>query len=478
MIIGLLICTIGLMPLVLALSLKSIYKESKLSTALCIYMLLVAIWQLDVGILYFADVLSEEVVLVLFKLFRIGPTFSVPIVFYIAHIIIKNEPTLLKENNWGWKILIRIFDKKVLYFLIVWSSIIYFINWSSLGIEGLNMSRTTFLPIDYYFPLYGSMHWAYFLHMCGFVLLMILVFLATNKMINSNMRNFLRAFCMYSIIVIVSGFLNFFPEMGVISSSIGVIIFSVLIVHEFIKMNTHMKSSYYQLMERQKKLDYTGNLAGSLIHEVKNTNQIIKGFSSLLGKNENISEKGRSALEMIQESSDHLEGLVNNYKNYLEFSAVSLKKENLELIINRSIAFLSEMLNEHDVKVEFTNNYQPLEAYVNKANLEQVFINLIKNSVESMPEEREDKKIVICTEVIEESIVIHLHDTGKGIPQGNWEVIFDPFISFSEAGMGLGLPFVKKTIIEHLGNIYVVQSSSEGTHFQMEIPKNGILNSN
>ncbi|MDL4841774.1 ATP-binding protein [Aquibacillus rhizosphaerae] len=476
MIIGLLICTIGLMPLVLALSMKNIYKESKLSTGLCIYMFLIAIWQADVGILYFADLLSKDAALVLFKLFRVGPTFSVPIVFYIACIIIKNEPRLLKENNWVWKVLIKIFDKKIFCFLIVWSGIVYFLNWTPLGIENLSTSRTTFLHIDHYFPIYGSLSWIYFLHMLGFVLLMLIVFLTTRKMINSNMRNFLRAFCIYSIFLIVSGFLNFFPEMGVISSSIGVIIFSTLIVHEFIKMNTYMKSNYYQLMERQKKLDYTGNLAGSLIHEVKNTNQIIKGFSNLLDKNEMMSEKGKSALEMIQKSSEHLEGLANNYTEYLKYSSVSIKKENIEMIINQSIDFLSQILNEHSVKIQFINNYQPLDAYVNKTNFEQVFINLIKNSIEAMPEDRRDKKIQITTEIIEESIVIHLKDTGKGIPSGNWESIFDPFISYNERGMGLGLPFVKKTLIEHLGNIYVVESSSEGTHFQIEMPKNGILN--
>ncbi len=476
MIIGLLICTIGLMPLVLALSMKSIYKESKLSTALFVYMLLVAIWQIDVGILYFADGLSEETALILFKLLRLGPTFSVPIVFYITCTILNDEPTILKRSNRFWMVLLKIFDKRTLYFLTAWSGIVYLINWFPVGIDSLHTNRTTFLPIDHYFPVYGPLSWVYFVHMLGFVLLMVIVYLTTKLMIDSNMRSFLRVFCIYSVFLIVSGFLNFFPEMGVISSSIGVIMFSTFIVHEFIKMNTQMKARYYQLMERQKKLDYTGSLAGSLIHEVKNTNQIIMGFSSLLDNKKTLEKKDKVAVDMIQKSSEHLEGLTNNYKEYLKSSSVSIKKENVEIIINRAIDFLSEMLKEHEVTVQFTNNYAPLEAHVNKTNFEQLFINLIKNSIEAMPNDREDKKIIINTEIIEETIIIHLKDKGKGIPKGNWESIFDPFISYNERGMGLGLPFVKKTMIEHLGNINVVKSSSEGTHFQLELPKNGIMN--
>ncbi|WP_228409607.1 sensor histidine kinase [Radiobacillus deserti] len=433
------------------------------------------VWQMDVGILYFKGILEEDTILTLFKLFRLGPTFSVPIVFFIAYRVMKNEPAMLKDGSWLWKVLIRIFDKKVLTFLIGWSAVVYLIHWTPLGIRGLEASRTDFLPIHHYFPVYGVMSWVYIVHMSGFVLMMIVVYLTTRKLIDSSMKVFLKSFSIYSTFLIVCGFLNFVPKLGVVSSSIGVVIFSTLIVHEFIKMNTRLKFNYYQLMERQKKLDYTGNLAGSLIHEVKNTNQIIKGFAKVLDDSESLTQRGKGALEMIKSSSEHLEGLSNNYKEYLKSSAISLDKVDLELIIRRSISFSSEMLAEHGVDIKFTNHYKPLHAYVNRTNLEQVFINMIKNSIEAMPSEREKREIQISTEMKEERIIIHLKDTGKGIPKENWESIFDPFISFNEKGMGLGLPFVKKTVIEHLGNIYVVESSAEGTHFQIELPQNGIL---
>ncbi len=95
-----------------------------------------------------------------------------------------------------------------------------------------------------------------------------------------------------------------------------------------------------------------------------------------------------------------------------------------------------------------------------------------------MPEDRDDKKILIKTELENEHIIIHFIDTGKGIPSANWESVFDPFISIDKRGMGLGLPFVKKTIIEHLGNITISKSSPEGTHFIIELPQNGILDIN
>ncbi|WP_174615992.1 sensor histidine kinase [Virgibacillus ihumii] len=478
MITGLLICTIGLIPLVLGLSIRAIYKESKVSSVLFIYMVLITVWQFNVGILYFGNVLPESVVLFLFKLFRAGPTLSIIVVFYLTYIFIKDQPAMLKETSGITRTLLKLFNKKVLVFFGIWSGLIYIINWTSLGIEGLrlqNTNSTTFI----HFPEYGPLAWLYVVHMSSFIIFLLIVYIVSQKIANPNFKNFLRGFCLHSFIwLIVPGFLNFSPETGAIPSSIGVVIFSAAIVHEFIKFSTSLKDNYYQLMERQKKLDYTGNLAGSLIHEVKNTNQIIKGFSKSLNKCDTMTEQEKSSMEMIQKSSEHLGNLVNNYKAYMKSSDQEMKTEDLESIIGQAVDFSSSMSEENDVEIEFMNPYKQLTVYVNRTNLEQVFINLIKNSIEAMPVDRENRKITISTELDNGMIIIHLRDTGKGINPENWQSVFDPFISFGDRGMGMGLPFVKKTIIEHLGNVQIIESSPEGTHFQIELPLNGALNMN
>ena len=107
---------------------------------------------------------------------------------------------------------------------------------------------------------------------------------------------------------------------------------------------------------------------------------------------------------------------------------------------------------------------RPLFVFVNKTYLQQVFINLIKNSLEAIPNERATRKITIKIDILNDHIAINFYDTGTGIPSENWETIFDPFITFKDTGMGLGLPFVKKIIFEHRGDIFVVDSTDAGTH--------------
>lgn len=471
MIIGLLVCTIGIIPIFLGLSVNSLFKGSKLAFVLLLYMIFITIWQENIGILYFNDQLNEQVILFLFRLFRIGPTFAIPIVFYVAYIIIKKYFITFKDENMLNNILNVVFTKKVFLVLIVWSSIVYMVNWTELGIIGLKTEYVYHSHTIFYFPEYGQWHWLYIFHMSSFILFLFFLFLLSRKILNTSIKKFLSAFSIYSLLLFITGFINFFPSTGIVTSSIGVIIFSVLIMFEFIKLNANMKLKYYQLIERQKKLDYTGHLAGSLIHEVKNTIQIIKGYSQLLEDSVPMKEDEKGFLEMILKATEQMDNLANNYREYMKHSQMEFKMEDIHKIIEQSINFSQEMLKEKQVDIEFANHSSPLKAYVNKTYLQQVFLNLIKNSVAAIPVENEYRKITIRTDLFEDYIVINFYDTGIGIPSENWEYIFDPFVSSSDQGTGFGLPFVKKVIFEHKGDILVMDSTSAGTHFQIKIPQ-------
>ncbi|MFP7492950.1 HAMP domain-containing sensor histidine kinase [Terribacillus saccharophilus] len=477
MVIGVLICAIGLLPFFLALSIGKVYDETKLSIGMIIYMSLITIWQLDIGVLYFKDVLSEGTILILFKLFRFGPTFGLSIVLYVAYRIIKNQPSMVKNGNWLTNMLYAFFTKKAIIGSIIWSAMVYAINWTDLGIKGLTVTQIGFTGV-YYFPEYGPLFWVFLMHMAILVIFLFVVPVLSMRIRNAHFKNFLMGFSFSALVLVIPGMLNFFPLTGVLTSSIGVILFSVANMHIFVKLNVDLKRHSYELMEKQKKLDYTGHLTGSLIHEVRNTNTIIKGFSSMMDQNDSLEEGDKRKLKMIGEASDHLEQLTDNYSAYMKSSALIYKTDDLAKVIQESIDFTFGMLQEHKVELEFTNIYSPLNVYLNKANFKQVFINLIKNSVEAIPENRTEKKITISTEIDDRNIIIHFIDTGIGISPEDWESVFDPFISVGdkEQGMGLGLPFVKKTMIEHLGDINIVESSPNGTHFMLEIPQEGMLN--
>lgn len=470
MIISLLIAIIGIIPIVLAVSVLKLYKGSELSLVLFFYMFTISLWQLDIAVLYLKGTFAEDTILWLFKIFRMGPTFMVPIVFYLSYILVKKHITNIK-NQVFYRILVSIFNQKLFVFLMIWSSIIYIINMTKYGIIGLKEVEILKSNTYFYFPEYGELQFLYLLHSGSFIFFVVFSLLISRQVQNKYLKDFLGTFSYCMLFLFVSGFLNFIPGAGALFSSFGIIIFSIITVFSFIRMHTMMIVNYNRLIERQKKLDYAGNLTASLVHEVKNNLQIIKGYSKLLSQLLPFSSESNKMNEMIQMAVQQLDELIQNYTQFIKYKSIDFKMVDLNEVIEQAIKISEEILKRKLVHITFEKKFRTLNAFANHTYLKQVFVNLIKNSLEAIPKDKPIKKIMISTDIQADIIFIDIIDTGEGIPTENWESIFDPFNSTKNDGMGLGLPFVKKIIFEHRGDIKVVQSSPKGTHFQIRLPQ-------
>lgn len=461
---------IGLIPIVLAICVLKIYKGSELATALLLYMLFISFWQLDVAVLYLKGVFSKELITLLFRLFRMGTTFLVPIVFYLAYILIKKHTANFK-NQRGYQFLLSIFNRKVLFFLVLWSFLIYLINMTRFGINGIKEIKILNSSIDYYFPEYGPLQILFLIHTGSCIILIIFIFIISRQIQNVYLKDFLSTFSFCTFLLFICGLLNFIPGTGALCSSFGIIIFSVIIVFSFMRMHTIQTVNFNRIMERQKKLDNAGNLTASLVHEVKNTLQIINGFSSLLSELPSLPSEGKKMNEMIQSAGQQLDGLLRNYTEFLKYKSIDFKMVDLNEIIEQAIEISEEFIKRNSVVITFDKKYRTLKTHANQTYLKQVFVNLIKNSSEAFPKESSERKIIISTDIQIDKIMIDFMDTGKGISTNNWESIFDPFTSSKKDGLGLGLPFVKNIIFEHRGDIKVMDSGPKGTHIQIILPQ-------
>lgn len=181
--------------------------------------------------------------------------------------------------------------------------------------------------------------------------------------------------------------------------------------------------------------------------------------------------QGKRMTTMIHTAAQQIDELTENYTKYIKYNSIDYRMADLNELIEDALELTKEITKENSVEVAFDRKYKTLKAYINQTYLKQVFVNLIKNSIEAFPHDRSLRRITITTNVEADIIFLNILDTGKGIPIENWETIFDPFISYKQEGMGLGLPFVKKILFEHRGDIKVVDSSPNGTHFQITLPQ-------
>ncbi|HWJ77392.1 MAG TPA: HAMP domain-containing sensor histidine kinase, partial [Niallia sp.] len=165
-----------------------------------------------------------------------------------------------------------------------------------------------------------------------------------------------------------------------------------------------------------------------------------------------------------------LKEIVENYSLYMKQEKLTFAMVDVNTLLEETVEMVNESAKENGVMIKLYFLQKNIKAYMNKPNIQQVFINLIKNSMEAIPSERITKTIFIMIGRQQENLVITLHDSGTGIKNNQLEEVFSPFTTTKEQGMGMGLAFVKKTILEHRGDIHIKESSANGTKFEIIIP--------
>jgi signal transduction histidine kinase len=99
--------------------------------------------------------------------------------------------------------------------------------------------------------------------------------------------------------------------------------------------------------------------------------------------------------------------------------------------------------------------------------LEQVLLNLIKNSVEAMPD---GGRLEVTARAEGDMVEVRIADTGCGIREEHWTEIFDPLFTTKDGGTGLGLSFVQQALRELQGRIEFTSSAGVGTEFVLMLP--------
>src|SRR6056300_1410225 len=207
-----------------------------------------------------------------------------------------------------------------------------------------------------------------------------------------------------------------------------------------------------------------GSLARKLAHEIKNPltpiqltiDRIKNKYSDQISKDDqnNFSDN----LKIINNQIKQIEKLVNEFSDFARMPKPVFKKNNIIDIIITNIKLMNEI--DLSIKIDFKYNKPIILLNSDKEQISRVFLNLIKNSIESIIEKSQkipnlDKKITI--ELLEENnhIFINVKDNGVGFINLNNNIkdIVNPYFTTKKNGTGLGLSIVSKIINDHHGTI-------------------------
>jgi two-component system nitrogen regulation sensor histidine kinase NtrY len=235
-------------------------------------------------------------------------------------------------------------------------------------------------------------------------------------------------------------------------------------------LNKNFNQMIDRLKDQQEKLiinerhEAWSNLARKLAHEIKNPltpiqliiDRLKNKYSTEL--NERNKESFKENLKIINNQIKQIEKLVNEFSDFARMPKPIFQKNDLVILIKDSVKLLQEL--DQTIKIDFIHNNQQLFFDGDKAQLSRVFLNLIKNSIESIQQKTEkvadlNKNITIELEEFDSHISIIINDNGIGFKNLNNSIkeILNPYYTTKKQGTGLGLSIVNKIVNDHNGNI-------------------------
>ncbi|MBP3041212.1 PAS domain S-box protein [Bacillaceae bacterium Marseille-Q3522] len=218
-----------------------------------------------------------------------------------------------------------------------------------------------------------------------------------------------------------------------------------------------------EMIHRQDKLAAVGQLAAGVAHEIRNPMTSIKGYAEYLLLDENSKDK-KELLTIIVEEIERVNGIVEDFMLLAKPNQLKIEEKNIIAIMDDVISLLDYDARKRNVHISFPHKQDGMKLKCDENRLKQVFLNIIKNGIEAMPDGGD---LTVTCERDKTKIHITIHDTGEGIAEENLKKIGEPFYTTKKDGTGLGLMISFQIIENHHGKVYIESEVKKGTTFHI-----------
>jgi len=250
----------------------------------------------------------------------------------------------------------------------------------------------------------------------------------------------------------------------------------------FIRDLTERQQTLLRLQDLQSELAHVGRvsemgtLASSLAHEL---NQPLTAVASYCESARDLlaRESDADTLAMVREALDEAAQqavragqIVRRLRDFMSTGETERQIESLQRLINEANALALVGSREHGIDVQLQLDPDADKVLVDRIQIQQVLVNLIRNAIDAMMETRTRVLSLRTTRGRDDFVEVTIEDTGSGISDAVAAQLFQPFVTSKQNGMGIGLSICRTIIEAHGGRIWFNPGRNGGTAFHFTVP--------
>ena len=224
-----------------------------------------------------------------------------------------------------------------------------------------------------------------------------------------------------------------------------------------------------QRLARSERLAVIGQMAASLAHEIGTPLNAISGHMELLASNHPNDSDTQRRIQIISKQLDFIVTTVKRLLKRTHERPMLFESTDLNALLQEVLSLVAPTLEKQSIvhEVKFHQDLPSLQ--VDRDALQQVFLNLINNSVDAM---MGGGRLEITTTLNRQTgcADVIISDTGTGIERDTLEHLFEPMWTTKNTGSGFGLAIAHQIIVEHGGQIEVLPGLRQGTAFRLSLP--------
>ncbi|WP_310377392.1 ATP-binding protein [Flavobacterium sp.] len=241
-----------------------------------------------------------------------------------------------------------------------------------------------------------------------------------------------------------------------------------LLINAYNAMVDELEESATKLAQSEREEAWR-EMAKQVAHEIKNPltpmRLTVQSFQRKFDANDpDLKQKLKDYSETLIQQIDTMNSVASAFSNFASMPA----QQNETINVVDVVALTLDIFNED--YIEFEAKETEIIAKMDRTQLIRIINNLVKNAIQSIPENQKEKSILVAIKKEETNVLIVVRDNGIGIKPEDVDRVFEPKFTTKSSGMGLGLGIIKNIIENYNGTIKLESQEGKGTAFMVSLP--------